>query len=339
MASSFYSNSQHVDFDSVLAMDDQAEVFKNLFQEARQEGRTIDDVQTLRFNEFRKNILAQNASIFTGLADVRKEVQEVNAKVDIMASRLNDVRQNVEETKESLSHQLLEFQSQAQANQNILHAQLSELVNYINRGSADKKGKSSSRGPQQPPNVQIRDSGTGGDSVVRTPTFAKRVEMVQRQIVENVLDADRNSESLERQAAAERDREIRQNVEETKESLSHQLLEFQSQAQANQNILHAQLSELVNYINRGSADKKGKSSSRGPQQPPNVQIRDSGTGGDSVVRTPTFAKRVEMVQRQIVENVLDADRNSESLERQAAAERDRERRRREARLLKRRRRF
>ncbi|KZV18813.1 Sodium-dependent phosphate transport protein [Dorcoceras hygrometricum] len=188
---------------------EQAEVFKILFQEARQEGRTIDDVQTLRFNEFRKNILAQNASIFTGLADVRKEVQEVHAKVDIMASRLNDVRLNVEETKEALSHQLLEFQSQAQANHNILHAQLSELVNYINRGSADKKGESRSRGPQQPPNVQLRDSGTGGDSAVRTPTFAQRVEMVQRQIVENVLDADRNSESLERQAGAERDRERR----------------------------------------------------------------------------------------------------------------------------------
>ncbi|KZV54635.1 hypothetical protein F511_02669 [Dorcoceras hygrometricum] len=139
--------------------------------------------------------------------------------------------------------------------------------------------------------------------------------------------------------------DVRRNVEETKEAISHQLLEFQSQAQANQNILHAQLSELVNYINRGSADKKGESSSRGPQQPPHAQIRDSGTGGDSVtggdsaVRTPTFAQRVEMAQRRIIESVLDADRNSESLERQAAAERDRERRRREARLLKRRRRF
>ncbi|KZV40119.1 hypothetical protein F511_41074 [Dorcoceras hygrometricum] len=140
---------------------------------------------------------------------IPEEVQEVNAKVDIMASRLNDVQQNVEATKEALSHQLLEFQSQAQANQNILHAQLSELVNYINRGSADKKGEGSSRGPQKPPNVQIRDSGTCDGSAVRTPDFAQRVEMTQRRIVESVLDADRNSESLERQAAAERDRERR----------------------------------------------------------------------------------------------------------------------------------
>ncbi|KZV25093.1 myosin-12 [Dorcoceras hygrometricum] len=96
------------------------------------------------------------------------------------------------------------------------------------------------------------------------------------------------------------------------------------------------LIELVNYINRGGADKKGESSSRGPQQPSDVQIRDSAVSG-SAGRTPTFAQRVEIAQRRIVETVLDANRNAESLEREAAAERDRERRRREARLLKRRR--
>ncbi|KZV27050.1 dystroglycan-like [Dorcoceras hygrometricum] len=171
---------------------EQAEVFKNLFQGARQEGRSIDDVQTLRFNEFRKLILAQNASIFTGLADVRKEVQEVNAKVDIIASRVNDVRNNVEETKEALSHQLLEIQSQVQANQNILHAQLSELVNYINRGSADKKGESSSRGPQQPPNVQNLES---GQSISLEDT------------TERIREADRRQAEMERER--ERQRRIR----------------------------------------------------------------------------------------------------------------------------------
>ncbi|KZV35210.1 chromatin remodeling factor subunit [Dorcoceras hygrometricum] len=168
---------------------DQADIFKNLSQGARQEAHTIDDVQTLRFNEFRKKFLAQNASIFTGLADVRKEVQEVNAKVDILASRLNDVQKNVEETKEDFSHQLLEFQSQSQANQNILNAQLSELVNYINRGGADKKGESSSRGPQ-PPDAQI------SASAERTPSLAQRIEMAQRRIVQTVLDADSNPDAF-----------------------------------------------------------------------------------------------------------------------------------------------
>ncbi|KZV48225.1 hypothetical protein F511_44362 [Dorcoceras hygrometricum] len=179
---------------------DQADIFRNLSQGARQEVRTLDDVHTIRFNEFRKNVLAQNASIFTGLANVRQEVQVVNAKVDIMASRLNAIQKDAEATKEALSHQLLEFQSQAQENHNVIHAQLSELVDYIHRGSADKKGESGSRGLQQPANIQIEGSAV-------TPTFEQRVEMAQRRIVHTVLDADANRALFARQDAAERDRE------------------------------------------------------------------------------------------------------------------------------------
>ncbi|KZV55746.1 protein Rf1, mitochondrial-like [Dorcoceras hygrometricum] len=126
----------------------------------------------------------------------------VNAKVDIMASRLNAIQKDVEATKEALSHQLLEFQSSAQENHSVLHAQISELVDYIHRGAADKKGESGSRGLQQPANVQIEGS------AVR-PTFAQRVEAAQRHIVHTVLDADANRALLERQDAAERDRERR----------------------------------------------------------------------------------------------------------------------------------
>ncbi|KZV29855.1 hypothetical protein F511_06707 [Dorcoceras hygrometricum] len=137
---------------------DQADIFRNLSQGARQEVRTLDDVQTIRFNDFRKNVLAQNASIFTGLADVRQEVQAVNAKVDMMASRLNAIQKDAEATKEALSHQLFEFQSSAQENHSVLHAQLSELVDYIHRGRADKKGESGSRGLQHPATTQIEGS-------------------------------------------------------------------------------------------------------------------------------------------------------------------------------------
>ncbi|KZV52584.1 Phytoalexin-deficient 4-2 protein [Dorcoceras hygrometricum] len=59
---------------------DQADIFRNLSQGARQEVRTLDDVHNIRFNEFRKSFLTQNASIFQGLADVRHEVEAVNAK-------------------------------------------------------------------------------------------------------------------------------------------------------------------------------------------------------------------------------------------------------------------
>ncbi|KZV58647.1 hypothetical protein F511_43293 [Dorcoceras hygrometricum] len=179
---------------------DQADIFRNLSQGARKEARTLDDVQSIRFNEFHKNILAQNASIFQGLADVRQEVQAVNAKVDIMASRLNAIQKDAEATKEALSHQLLEFQSSAQENHSVLHAQLSELVDYIHRGGANKKGESGSRGLQQPASTQIEGS-------AERPTFAQRVEMAQRRIVHTVLDADRAL--LARQDAAERDRERR----------------------------------------------------------------------------------------------------------------------------------
>ncbi|KZV39806.1 hypothetical protein F511_28731 [Dorcoceras hygrometricum] len=182
------------------SLSDQADIFRNLSQGARQEVRTLDDVHTIRFNEFRKNVLTQNASIFQGLADVRQVVEAVNAKVDIMASRINVIQKDAEATKETLSHQLLEFQSSAQENHNVIHAQLSELVDYIHRGSADKKGESGSRGLQKPANTQKEGSAV-------TPTFEQRVQMAQRRIVQTVLDADANRALS--QDAAERDRERR----------------------------------------------------------------------------------------------------------------------------------
>ncbi|KZV35815.1 hypothetical protein F511_09516 [Dorcoceras hygrometricum] len=101
-------------------------------------------------------------------------VRELNAKVDAVSTCLDDVRKDIEATKEAISHQLLDFQAQAQANHNILTGQLSELVNYINRGGNDKKGEGSSRGPQPPPDDQNRDS--GGDT--------------DRRIVERLITAD-----------------------------------------------------------------------------------------------------------------------------------------------------
>ncbi|KZV50589.1 hypothetical protein F511_17176 [Dorcoceras hygrometricum] len=169
------------------SLNDQAAVFKSLSQEARQENRTLDDVQTIRFNEFRKHVLEKNASIFIGLADVRKEVDAIHAKVDIMASRLNDIQKDAEATKEAHSHQLLEFQSQAQENHTVIHAQLSELVDYIHRGRADKKGETSgSRGPQQPAATQITGSAV-------TPSFEQRVQMAQRRLVQTQMKISADS--------------------------------------------------------------------------------------------------------------------------------------------------
>ncbi|KZV18021.1 hypothetical protein F511_39426 [Dorcoceras hygrometricum] len=156
----------------VTPLRQQEEAFKTLIQGALQESRNIDNVQTLRFNEFFKNVLAQNASVFTELADVRKEVQEMNAK------------------------------SQAQANYIILTDQLGQLVDYINRGGNGKKGEGESRqGPQPPPAVQIRDRGNAGGSgdAVRTTEITQAdIDAAIRQIMERMMCEDREREKESR---------------------------------------------------------------------------------------------------------------------------------------------
>ncbi|KZV44757.1 hypothetical protein F511_36551 [Dorcoceras hygrometricum] len=163
------------------SLQQQEEAFRTLIQGARQESRTIDDVQTLRFNEFRKSVLDNSVSATTDFMDVKKALRELNAKVEVVSTRLDDVQKDVEATKEAISHQLLDFQAQAQANYNILTGQLSELVNYINRGGNDKNGEGSSRGPQPPPDDLNRDSGNAGGDTARS-------------IVEKLISADRERE-------------------------------------------------------------------------------------------------------------------------------------------------
>ncbi|KZV55550.1 hypothetical protein F511_29007 [Dorcoceras hygrometricum] len=147
---------------------------------ARQDGQNHSDLHLLHLNEFKKSVMAHNVTVIADFMDVKKAVRELNAKVDVVSTRLDDVRQDIEDTKEAISHQLLDFQAQVQANHNILTGQLSELVNYINRGDNDRKGEGSSRGPQPPHDDQNIDSGIasgGGDT--------------DRSIVEILITADR----------------------------------------------------------------------------------------------------------------------------------------------------
>ncbi|KZV17446.1 hypothetical protein F511_23500 [Dorcoceras hygrometricum] len=130
----------------------QDEYFRRLIQSAQLDGKNHSDLHLLHLNEFKKSLLAHNVTIIADFMDVKKAVRDLNAKVDAVSTRLDDVKQDIEATKEAISHQLLDFQAQAQANHNIFTDQLSELVNYINRGGNDKKGEGgSSRGPQPPP--------------------------------------------------------------------------------------------------------------------------------------------------------------------------------------------
>ncbi|KZV44963.1 autophagy-related protein 11-like [Dorcoceras hygrometricum] len=130
------------------------------------------------------------------------DLKSYQLKVDILSSRLDDVKKDVEATKESISHQILEFQSQAQANHIVLTNQLGQLVDYINRGGTSKKGEGeSSRGPQPPHTVQIRDSGYAGCSgdAVRTKEISQAdVDAANRQILERMMREDREREREKR---------------------------------------------------------------------------------------------------------------------------------------------
>ncbi|KZV06599.1 golgin candidate 2 [Dorcoceras hygrometricum] len=136
----------------------QGEDLRKLIQNVRQHGSTLDDVQTLRFNEFRKGFLAHSAAVTADSMDFRKELRALNAKVTSLDEQVAATRND-----------LLEFSAKAQETLNHITDQLSELIAYINRGGNDKKGEVSSSRSQPPPDDQNRGSGnTGGDNVRTT---------------------------------------------------------------------------------------------------------------------------------------------------------------------------
>ncbi|KZV32823.1 hypothetical protein F511_24069 [Dorcoceras hygrometricum] len=101
----------------------QGEDLRKLIQNVLQDGRTLDDVQILRFNEFRKGFLAQSAAVTADSMDFRKEFRALNAKVTSLDEQVAATRND-----------LLEFSAQAQETLNHITDQLSELIAYINSG-------------------------------------------------------------------------------------------------------------------------------------------------------------------------------------------------------------
>ncbi|KZV50113.1 hypothetical protein F511_16506 [Dorcoceras hygrometricum] len=136
-----------------------------LFNNVRHDMRDHKNLLLMDLKSYQQKVSIQVGASALDTVDIRREVKAMNAKVDILSSRLDDVKKDVEATKEAIYHLLLEFQSQAQDNHIILTDQLGQLVDYINRGGNAKKGEGeSSRGPQPPHAVQIRDSGNAGCS-------------------------------------------------------------------------------------------------------------------------------------------------------------------------------
>ncbi|KZV48386.1 hypothetical protein F511_41333 [Dorcoceras hygrometricum] len=161
-----------------IPLDDTADV-QTTFPADTADISTLLDAKKISLSQ--QSVLAHNVTVIADFMDVKKAVRELNANVDAVSTRLDDVRQDIEATKEAISHQLLDFQAQAQENHNILTGQLSELVNYINRSGNDKKGEGSSRGPQPPPDDQNRGSGNTGGGGDTDRSFVERLITADRQ--------------------------------------------------------------------------------------------------------------------------------------------------------------
>ncbi|KZV16929.1 hypothetical protein F511_23096 [Dorcoceras hygrometricum] len=126
-------------FAQLRASIDQDRANRVLLNSIRQEIHDQKTLMSLDFLTSLKRISTQVAAVATGLTDVQKDVQD---------------------TKDTVFHQLLDFRAQAQENYNNITTQLGELVDYINRGGNDKNGEeSSSHRIQPPPDDQNRPSG------------------------------------------------------------------------------------------------------------------------------------------------------------------------------------
>ncbi|KZV40385.1 hypothetical protein F511_01707 [Dorcoceras hygrometricum] len=110
-------------------------VFRDLIKSVKQEVHKT--VLSLEMIEFNKGVRDHSAIVTTDLEDIRKEMHEQKAT---LSQEMDDKLKAVQDQQAALSHDLMEFHVQAQENYNNLTFQLSELVDYINRGGDAKKG-------------------------------------------------------------------------------------------------------------------------------------------------------------------------------------------------------
>ncbi|KZV48752.1 OTU domain-containing protein [Dorcoceras hygrometricum] len=170
----------------------QNEYFRNLIQSARQDGQNQDDIQTLRFNEFKKVVLAQGVTAGADSVEVRKEIKALDAKINSLDGQVVAIKS-----------EQLEFQTKTAADLLSLSTQLGDIVDYIRGGDAKKGEGSSSRRPLPPSVNQGEGSGNrdSGDTVRTTDIPQRDIDTAQRNILERLMNADR-----ERQMERERSR-------------------------------------------------------------------------------------------------------------------------------------
>ncbi|KZV46104.1 hypothetical protein F511_31538 [Dorcoceras hygrometricum] len=86
------------------------------------------------FNNMRQEIQIQKSALSLDILDSQRKLITQQAAI---ATGLEDIRKDVDETKAALSNAILDFHAQAQENYNNLSSQLGELVAYMNRGLED----------------------------------------------------------------------------------------------------------------------------------------------------------------------------------------------------------
>ncbi|KZV32736.1 BEACH domain-containing protein lvsC-like [Dorcoceras hygrometricum] len=154
----------------------------------RKDSNDQRSITSLEIKSSHKQLSTQIASNALDVVDVRRVVRENH---QVLNAKITSLDEQVAATR----HDFLEFSAQAQQTLNIITAQLSELVAYINRGGNDKKGEVSSSRP--PPDDQNRGSGNtcGGGDIVRTTDIPQRdIDNAQRNILESLMSADRAKE-------------------------------------------------------------------------------------------------------------------------------------------------
>ncbi|KZV53094.1 putative disease resistance protein [Dorcoceras hygrometricum] len=144
-----------------------------------------DDIQTLRFNAFKKVVLAQGVTAGADSVEARKEIKALDVKINSLDEQVAAIRS-----------ERLEFQTKIAADILSLSTQLGDLVDYIRGGDAKKWEGSSSRRPLPPPVNQGEGSEnrTSGDTVRTTEIAHRDIDNAQRDILERLMAADRQRE-------------------------------------------------------------------------------------------------------------------------------------------------
>ncbi|KZV50350.1 dystroglycan-like [Dorcoceras hygrometricum] len=88
--------------------------------------------------------------------------QSTSRQKMVYRALFNDVQREVQIQKATLTQEMIAFHLETQEGLSTLHAQLSEIIAYTNRGRDDKKGEVSSSGPQ--PEDRSRPRGGGSRS-------------------------------------------------------------------------------------------------------------------------------------------------------------------------------